>query len=141
MTDTSSVAGGRQPPNPNTFTGLAAANTRRGTPLYSNAGALTAARANAAGTSRVVGLAFNEGVEDEEGMPVQYAGPLSFTAAEWDAVTGESGGLTPGPYYLSQGTAGALTKTAPGSGLLVYVGEALSTYTLLIQIAPAVSLD
>jgi hypothetical protein len=39
---------------------------------------------------------------------------VTATTGQWDAVTGGSGGLTPGVYYyVSAATAGLLTTTAP----------------------------
>jgi hypothetical protein len=45
------------------------------------------------------------------------AGPLTLTAAQWDAVTGGIGGLIPGArYFVAPGAAGMLTNMAPDPG-------------------------
>jgi hypothetical protein len=65
---------------------------------------------------------------------VQATGRLTLTAAQWDEVTGQSGGLAPGsPYYLSN-TPGEITTTPPGelSSVVLLVGIALNATTLLL---------
>lgn len=76
---------------------------------------------------------------------VQFSGPLTLTTAQWDAITGGSGGLTTSDaYYLAVGgTAdGRLTVTRPsGSGdAIVQVGVALNRTTLLLSTPSAVIL-
>lgn len=69
------------------------------------------------------------------GAPVvQSAGIATLTTAQWDAVTGGSGGLTPGtPYYVA-GTSGHLTSARPSSPTLIaQVGIAISTTQLLLS--------
>lgn len=141
MTDTSTRVAGPQPPNPSTQNPTAIARTPIGTPLAQSAAAdhsVVAARANAAGTANVQGL---QSSACEAGGPVhvQSAGPLTLTAAEWDAITGQTGGLTRNaPYYLSSASAGLLTSTAPvGAGTFrVPVGFALSAETMMINVLP-----
>jgi hypothetical protein len=66
---------------------------------------------------------------------VAVAGVVTATTGQWDAVTGQTGGLTTGAkYYLSNTTAGALTTTAPSTGVLAPVGVALSTTKLVLQV-------
>jgi hypothetical protein len=62
----------------------------------------------------------------------QWAGPLTLTTAQWDAVvSGEVGGLTEGAvYYVGGGAGGELTTTPVGT----QVGRALNSTTMLIQI-------
>jgi hypothetical protein len=49
-------------------------------------------------------------------LTLQNSGTLELTTAEWDAITSGSGGLLPGPYYVSSTVAGHLTQTAPSAG-------------------------
>ena len=110
-----------------------------GEPVYAfSATGVKRARANADGTSRVVGFARAAHVAGNSGS-IQTNGVLTLTTAEWDAITGDSGGLTFNTrYYLSTATAGRLQTTAPtGSGNWNKpVGIALSTTEMLINIEP-----
>ncbi len=97
------------------------------------------ARANAAGTANVIGLAATAG-EAPGFINARMAGPLTLTTEQWDRVTGQSGGLTIGaPYFLSAATAGMLTTTAPSAGgqFQTPVGFALSPTTMMVQIGLA----
>jgi len=97
------------------------------------------ARANAANTSNVAGLASSSG-EYPGYVNVQAAGPLTLTTDQWDARTGQTGGLTPQAiYYLSAATPGALTTTPPSNpNYITPVGFAMSATTMMIQIGAAV---
>jgi hypothetical protein len=64
-------------------------------------------------------------------------GVLSGTTAQWDAVTGQTGGLTAGvDYFLSAATAGRVTTTPPATAgqYNVYVGRAKSTTDMHLDI-------
>lgn len=101
----------------------------------SAAGSVKLANANAAGTTIVVGLVAASSIASAASGSIANSGFLTATTGEWDAVTGQSGGLTFGStYYLSNSTAGALTTTAPASGYVVAVGVAMSTTKMAIQI-------
>lgn len=112
-----------------------------GQPVYTDgAGTVDLAKADAAGTSRVLGLVSSSSIATAASGPVRYAGILS--SADWTAVTGAAA-LSPGQnYYLSAATAGQLTATAPDATgqQLVYVGRALSTTELAIEIARPIGL-
>lgn len=108
--------------------------------LYADsAGSVDLAQANSAGTSKPFGLAF-EGVAAAGTGYVQTAEVLTATTGEWDAVTGESGGLTANSkYYLSDATAGMLLQDDNLSGLttgdyVVEIGTGLSTTEMAINI-------
>lgn len=91
------------------------------------------ANANAAGTYQCIGLT-SAAINNSASGVVIVGGVLTGTTGEWDAVTGQTGGLTPGArYFLSNATAGNLTTTAPTTGYLVRVGIAVSTTQLLLQ--------
>lgn len=101
------------------------------------------ARANAAGTSEVLGLVKDVSVASSASGFIQTDGVLPATTGQWDAVTGQSGGLTMGsPYYLDAATAGKLTVTAPTTvgQLVVRIGLALSSTELEISIQPPILL-
>lgn len=78
---------------------------------------------------RVIGLV-RDGIDSGESGRVVTSGRLAATAAQWDAVTGSSGGLIPNRAYYLSGTPGRLTEVADGP----LIGVALSTYVLALQI-------
>jgi hypothetical protein len=85
-----------------------------GEPVYADATGVKYARANADGTRRVVGLVSDSSIANSASGNIATAGSLTATTGQWDAVTGGTGGLTPGSqYWLSSATAGRLTLTAP----------------------------
>lgn len=96
------------------------------------------AQANADATSKVVGLAV-AGVTAAASGSVQYAGVLTATTGEWDAVCGTTGGLTANTkYYLSDTGAGNMLEAGNLGGItqgeyVVEIGRALSTTELLIE--------
>lgn len=108
----------------------------KGTPVYvPTAGEVDKAKADAASTKDVFGLVADTSIADTASGGIQTDGVLSATTAEWDAVTGQTGGLTPGAiYFLSATTAGMLTTTAPTTDghFVCRVGLALSTTELEI---------
>lgn len=75
-------------------------------------------------------------------VQVQPSGLVTLTTAQWDAVTGGSGGLVMGTtYYTAQFPAvGKLTDVRPvDTGILVSkVGVGLNSTTLLLAISPAI---
>lgn len=114
-----------------------------GSPVYaSGTDACEKARANAGGTSRVIGLTA-EGITSAASGVVQTNGVLTLTTAEWDAAFGTTGGLAADTtYYLSPGTAGLGTGTCPTTvgQYVVILGIALSTTELLIRISEPILL-
>jgi len=116
-----------------------------GAPVYSDAnGGFKKARANAAATSKVIGLVGQSpSITNAVAGAVTLDGIQTATTAEWDAVTGQTGGLTFNTkYYLDPAVAGKLTITAPTTvgQLVVEVGVALSTTDLKINIQQSVLL-
>lgn len=65
-----------------------------------------------------------------------YDGPITLTTAQWDARTGQSGGLSAGAVYYLGASPGTLTTTPPSAvGLsIVKLGRALNATTLLVEI-------
>lgn len=108
-----------------------------GAPVYvDGGGSVDLAQADAEATSDVVGLAFSD-VGAAVDAAVVDSGTLQLSTAQWDAVAGTSGGLTPGQkYYASEATAGRLTDTPPtGSGeYQIEVGVGLSATELDVRV-------
>ena len=117
----------------------------------SNAGALTIgmavyidgndsvdkAQADASGTKDVFGLCADVSISAAATGDILTDGILTATTGQWDAVTGQSGGLTAGSrYYLDPNTAGLLSTTAPTTvgDYVVPVGVALSTISMKLDI-------
>lgn len=113
-------------------------------PVYiSGSGAFSLARANAGATEAAIGLVKDASVAAAANGAVQTDGLFTATTAEWDVVTGGSGGLSPGSlYFLSAATAGRITTTAPtASGSYVRaIGRAISESALEISIQPSILL-
>lgn len=116
----------------------------RGTPVYvPAAGEIAKAQANAQATMKVFGLVADASIADASAGAVQTDGNLVASTAEWDAITGETGGLTPNAvYFLSAAAAGMLTQTAPTTDgqFVVRVGTALSTTELEISFGQPIKL-
>jgi hypothetical protein len=98
------------------------------------------ANANSASTFRSIGLA-SAAINDTSSGTIIVNGTITGTTGEWDAVTGQTGGLTPGSvYFLSNSTAGNLTTTAPSTGYICRVGIGLSTTQLLLNFGEPIQL-
>ncbi len=95
------------------------------------------------GAPQVSGLVIAaENIESGAIVTIQYDGIVTLTTAEWDAITGESGGLTvSATYYLSSTVPGDLTKTAPSAPATytTQVGFALTATELQLQIGEPVA--
>lgn len=115
-----------------------------GAPVYiSSGGTFQLARANAAATEGAIGLIRDSSIAVAANGTIQTDGVLTASTSEWDAITGQTGGLTPGSiYFLSAATAGQLTTTAPtATGHYVRaIGRAISTTSLEISIQPSILL-
>lgn len=115
-----------------------------GSPVYiSAANNFALARANAGATARPIALVKDASIAASAAGFVQTDGVLEATTAQWDTITGQTGGLTPGSvYFLSAATAGRLTTTAPTSSgeYVVRVGIAVSSTGLEISIHPEILL-
>ncbi len=110
-----------------------------GAPLQpgSDEGTSIFAIADSSGNTHVSGIAVTAG-EAPGHVDVQYNGPITLTTAQWDARTGQSGGLTPkATYYLSPTAQGKLTTTKPNVGgqFIAPLGFALNATTLMIVIS------
>ena len=115
------------------------------TPVYATttAGEMDEAQADAAATKDVLGLVAETSVAAAASGAVQSDGVLTATTAQWDAVTGDVGGLTAGAkYYLDESAAGMLTTTPPSSSgeFVAMVGMGLSTTEMEISIRSTIKL-
>jgi hypothetical protein len=109
-----------------------------GAPVYADAAdGVKKAKADASGTKNVVGFVRDTSVASAGSATIQVNGILTATTTQWDAVAGTTGGLTFNTrYYLSAGTAGLITSTAPSTTgqYVVELGIAISTTELKIDI-------
>lgn len=108
-----------------------------GTPVYNDvANGVKKGRADASGTTKVVGLVRDVSITAAASGAIQTDGILTATTGQWDAVMGTTGGLTVGTrYYLSATTAGLGTATAPTTvgQYVVELGIAMSTVDLKVN--------
>lgn len=109
--------------------------------VYSDVtGGFRKANANAIGTSLVTGL-LAASINAAASGDIVTSGDVDGTTGQWDAVTGQTGGLTINTvYYLDNVTAGRITTTQPASGFVVPVGKAASTTKLIVNIGMRVQL-
>lgn len=115
-----------------------------GTPVYAiSATDVDKAKADAQSTIRVVGLVAEASIADTASGSIAVDGILTATTGEWDAITGDVGGLVPGDnYFLNPANAGQLSKTATiATGeFVVRVGYALSATEFEIEVQQPVKL-
>jgi len=114
-----------------------------GQPVYITSTDVDLAQANAQSTIRVAGLVYDTSVLTATPATVLVDGILTATTTQWDAVTGQSGGLTPGAnYFLDPSTPGKLTLTAPTTvgQFVVRVGYAISSTEFEIEIGQPIKL-
>lgn len=100
-------------------------------------GTVDLAQADALATSEVLGLVAETSIAAAASGGILTDGKLTATTGQWDAVTGQTGGLTSGArYYLDETTAGNLTATAPiaDGEVVAPLGLALSTTEMEINI-------
>lgn len=114
-----------------------------GTPVYcSAAGSMNLAKADNAVTAECIGLVPVAVLTGQLGL-VQEVDSITLTTGQWDAVTGDSGGLTPGArYFLSAATAGRLTTVAPSTAgqFSISLCTALTTTLMRLRVQPPIGL-
>lgn len=111
-----------------------------GTPVYlTGAGHIELARANAAGTAPVIGVA-NEAASTS--AQAEYITEGKVTKTDWSAVAGTTTLTVGATYYLSPTTAGRITSTAPIAvgEYVVKVGRATSPLVLDLEIESPIKL-
>ena len=114
-----------------------------GQPVYVVGVTVLLAQANAQAAIRVAGLVLDLSVDDQDPANILLDGKLTATTGQWDAVTGQTGGLTPGAnYFLDPTTPGMLTLTAPTTvgQFVVRVGYAVSATEFEIEIGQPIKL-
>lgn len=115
-----------------------------GTPVYVKSnGNVDLAKADMAETTELFGLVAATSIASLTFGNIQIAGILEATTGQWDAVTGDTGGLAANAiYYLDKNTGGRLTTTAPTTAdeYVVQVGQALSTTKMNIRITTPILL-
>lgn len=105
-------------------------------------GSIDKAKADASGTMDAEGFVVADIASSASGS-YQDSGNLTLSTSVWDAVTGQTGGLTAGSdYYVSSATAGKITTTPPSTtGQFVQpVGTAVSTTEMKIHIQASIKL-
>lgn len=129
----------------------AVSSARQRTVTNGNAGAITIGQAvyltaadtvdlaqgNASGTSDVIGVVVATSISASGTGAIITNGQLTATTTQWDAVTGQTGGLTAGStYFLDKTTAGKMTAdiSAYTTGDFVcQVGRAFSTTVMEVE--------
>ncbi len=113
----------------------------KGMPVYSfNNGEFKRGKANNVTTNKLIGLAHDD-INTSASGEIQTDGVLMASTVQWDALTGDSGGLTVNSlYYLSETTAGNLKLTVPITGYVSPVGIAISSTQMKIGILNTVLL-
>lgn len=137
MSDTEILPGGAAPPPPNSLNPIAQTAKIPGEAVYAFGNDICeAADASNAAKSLVIGITLQAQAAGDR-VFTRYSGPVTLTDAEWTAATIQAGPLTRGDtYYVSAATPGKLTNVEPANpNYAVPVGIALSTNTLLVQIA------
>lgn len=108
-----------------------------GTPAYIDANdGFKKAKADAAGTSNVIGLVGATSINAAASGAVVLDGVLTATTGQWDAVTGAVGGLVAGSkYFVSAATAGLLVTVCPSVAgqYVAEVGIAISTTEMRVK--------
>jgi hypothetical protein len=108
-----------------------------GTPVYNDAAdGVKKAKADAAGTTKVLGLVRDASITAAASGAIQINGILTATTGQWDTAFGTSGGLTFGTrYYLSSATAGLGTSSATSTvgQYVVELGIGVSTTELRLN--------
>ncbi len=114
-----------------------------GGPAYiSSANTAKYANADDISSKNIIAFAVAETLAAETGV-FQLNGQLTLPTADWDAITGETGGLTPGAiYFLDDVDVARITKTAPTTigSYVVKVGIAISTTDFEIIIGTPIKL-
>ena len=112
-----------------------------GAPVYSfSSGNCKKAIANSSTTTVVIGIVTADTNAAASGT-ISTAGSVTLTTGQWDAVTGQTGGLTSGTrYFLDNATAGKMMTTPPGTGFVEPIGTALSSTVLQLNIGYPIQL-
>lgn len=136
MADATRSSGGRPPGNQNTYiptagqfilpgSSVTQSTSAAGTVIPTTSSAHSLARCSSTGLAAAAGAT-------GRGVPIQFLGPLTLTTAQWDAITGQHGGLSRGQaYYVGSGS-GTLVQGRPPSDIGL-IGVALSATTMFVR--------
>jgi len=103
--------------------------------VYADATGIKLARSDAEATRKIVGIVSDISITNTGTGNIATSGALTATTAQWDAVTGSTGGLVPNTtYWLSGVTAGALTSAAPATGWVQPVGKAITSTVMTLAV-------
>ena len=103
----------------------------KGQPVYIKAnGHIGLAQADTLNTSKVVGFAVND---TSIGFSCEYQRNI-LTLSDWTSVIGTTNLIPNNLYFLNSTTAGTITNTPPTTGVIISLGEAISTTSLEINI-------
>lgn len=108
---------------------------------FSGADEVSLAQADATGTADVRGLVSDATILNSAAGGIRLGGVMEATTAQWDAVTGDTGGLIGGAkYFLDEFTPGAITRTAPTArgSIVSPIGEALNATDMRLNFEPVV---
>ena len=109
--------------------------------VYSTDFGVAIAKADDFSTAFANAFFIDENVLAGDNGNIRTHGILNATQSQWAAVTGEPGGLTSGArYYLSETTAGHMTKVPPTSGFVVFLGTAADHNSFIVRISPPIQL-
>ena len=110
-----------------------------GTPVYSTSPPnfyLAGSASKFQNLDNPVGLVADASIAAGAYGNVAVFGQLTATTTQWNAVTGQSSGLTPGLFYYTSTTAGKLYVGQPGTAdYVAQLGVAISTTTMLIVVS------
>ena len=124
--------------------GESSATAAPGMPVYASGNdVFRLGIATSLAASSIIGIAASSIAHGAQGSVIPNGNNFAQATGLWDAITGQSGGLTRGSYYfVSGGAAGHLTITAPTTltQCVSVVGLALSTTELVVAITPPILL-
>ena len=118
-----------------------AATVVAGSVVYSSAaGVFKKAIANAAVSAYALGMVSADVTTGATGAIIT-GDEINLTTAQWDALSGQTGGLTPGAtYFASNSLAGGITSTVPSTGYVIALGHALSATKFFIRVGTKIQL-
>jgi hypothetical protein len=79
-------------------------------------------------------------ITDGNNFSATHSGTMTLLASDWDARSGQTGGLTQGDYYWVGTTAGSITNVQPTTGFSQIIGKAESTTRMRVMIGPVFGL-
>ena len=147
MSDLNIIGSGNPPPpEPSAYISPIINSTLPvGTPVYqtATAGEADVGRANAIGTSNLLGLLVQPSAAGARAL-VQQRGIMNLTVAQWHAIGAAAGGLVAGDFYYLSATSGLISTAKPASGagnFIVPIGQALNATQMQLTCFPVLPLS